>query len=255
MHHRSSAAALVAVAAALAALFTVPAAEAKTPGHEYCFLKTCHRVKSLDETAKLIGVTTTLKASFYDDPKNDRYNPSNLTSSGETFRADRADNAASPIYPDGTKLLVWHPASRKALVVRINNAGPYWGDRKLDLSRAAADMLGFRKSGVASVHVRVIYAPSKAEATYKRGRTYPASPGYLGQFASLEAAAATSGVVPAPSRDTRWAAAGPRPDLALSASDLAGSAYTPMGLLDGRDLTPPTPQRRRGGTPVILAFR
>ncbi len=164
-------------------------ASAKTPGRQYCFHGTCHTVKTLDETRGLVGVTTKLKASFYDDPKNDRYNPSNITSSGEYFRSDRPDNAASPIYPDGTKLLVWHPPSGKALMIRVNNAGPYWGDRKLDLSRAAADKFGFTGSGVATVHVKVLEAPSKADATYKRGRTYPSVKGYLGQFASLETAA------------------------------------------------------------------
>ncbi len=184
---------LFGVLAIAAAAFTLPApASAKTPGSEYCFHGTCHRVKTLDETRRLVGVTTTLKASFYDDPKNDRYNPSNITSSGEYFRSDRPDNAASPIYPDGTKLLVWHPASRKALLIRVNNAGPYWGDRKLDLSRAAADTFGFRKAGVATVQVRVIEAPNKAEATYKRGRSYPPVKGYMGQFASLDAALQTS---------------------------------------------------------------
>ena len=191
------------------------ATEAKTPGHEYCFHGTCHTVKTLEETRRLVGVTTKLKASFYDDPKNDRYNPSNLTSSGEYFRSDRPDNAASPVYPDGTKLLVWHPASRRALMIRVNNAGPYWGDRKLDLSRAAAEKFGFTGSGVATLHVKVIEAPTKAEATYKRGRTYPAVKGYLGQFASVEAAAV--GIEPT---QTRLAAAEP-PKTAMPSAEMA----------------------------------
>ena len=140
-------------------------------------------------------MTTTLKASYYGDAGKDAFNPSNQTSSGEYYRSDRADNAASPVYPDGTKLLVWHPTSKKALLIRINNAGPYWGDRKLDLSRAAAEKLGFVDSGVATLQVRVVAAPSKAEATYKHGRSYPAVQGYLGQFANLEAASANSGVI------------------------------------------------------------
>lgn len=177
--------------------FALPqAAIAKTPGHEYCFHGTCHTVKTIEETRRLVGVMTKLKASFYDDPKSDRYNPSNLTSSGEYFHADKPDNAASPIYPDGTKLLVWHPGSGKALMVRVNNAGPYWGDRKLDLSRAAAEKFGITHSGVATLHVQVVEAPTKAEATYRRGRSYPPVKGYIGQFASLDAAA--SGLVASP---------------------------------------------------------
>lgn len=162
---------------------------AKTPGREYCFHGTCHTVKTIEETRRLVGITTKLKASFYDNSKADRYNPSNLTSSGEYFRADKPDNAASPVYPDGTKLLVWHAASGRALMVRVNNAGPYWGDRKLDLSRAAAEKFGITRMGVATVHVQVVEAPTRAEATYRRGRTYPPVQGYIGQFASLDAAA------------------------------------------------------------------
>ena len=204
----------VAVAAgiALPSFAAVSPSNAKTPGHQYCFHGTCHTVKSLDETRNLIGVTTKLKASFYDDPKRDRYNPSNVTSSGEYFRSDRPDNAASPIYPDGTKLLVWHPDSRKALVIRVNNAGPYWGDRKLDLSRAAAEKFGFTGRGVASVHVKVLEAPSKAEATYKHGRNYPPVKGYVGQFASMDDA--TTGI----SAGTTRLAANDTPPLAVAAS-------------------------------------
>lgn len=187
---------ILAACAAGLGLVSPEAPAAKTPGREYCFHGTCHTVKTIEETRRLIGVTTKLKTSFYDDPKSDRYNPSNLTSSGEYFRADRPDNAASPIYPDGTKLLVWHPSSGKALMVRINNAGPYWGDRKLDLSRAAAEKFGITRSGVATMHVQVVEAPTKEEATYRRGRSYSPVRGYIGQFASLDAAA--SGLTASP---------------------------------------------------------
>ncbi len=244
-------------AVAIAALVSVGVAQpaaAKTPGHEYCFHGTCHRVHSLEETRRLVGTTTTLKASFYDDPKNDRYNPSNITSSGEYFRADRADNAASPLYPDGTKLLVWHPASRKALVIRINNAGPYWGDRTLDLSRAAADTFGFRGAGVARVQVRVIHAPSKAEATYKRGRSYPATEGYIGRFASLDAALVTPAAAA-----TRLASAGPVPGTpSVPGGRPSASAVSPnaaSGLLDARNLTPSRSVGRQVRTAAAIPFR
>lgn len=204
---------MIRVASALvaaASLYTVvPNAYAKTPGKTYCFHGVCHTVKTLEETRRLVGQTTTVKASHYDDPKKDAYNPSNLTSSGEYFRAWKADNAASPVYPNGTKLLVWHPGTKKAVTVRINNAGPYWRDRKLDLSRAAADALGM--GGVATLNVRVIEAPSKAEATYSKGRTYAPVKGYMGQFASLDAAysAANGRGTPEPAKATRTASAEP----------------------------------------------
>jgi len=178
---------------ALAAMMALPVkyatvAEAKTPGSTYCFHGTCHRVKTLEETRALVGVEQTLYASHYDDCKNDRYNPCGLTSSGERFHADRPDNTASPIYPDGTTLLVWNPETERALVVRVNNAGPYWGNRKLDLSRAAARKLGFEGKGVAKLKVRVIKAPDTKEARYSRNRVYPAVPGDIGEYDSLDEA-------------------------------------------------------------------
>jgi rare lipoprotein A len=179
------------LAAALAVLVTLPvSAEAKTPGQTYCFNGTCHRANTLQEMDELVGKDQTFKTSFYDDCKHDRYNPCGLTSSGEVFHPNDADNAASPIYPNGTVLLVRNPANGQSAVLRVNNAGPYWGNRKLDVSRGAAEKLGFKKRGVASLDVRVLSAPTKDEAKYKKNRRYDAVPGAIGQFASLDAAAA-----------------------------------------------------------------
>jgi rare lipoprotein A len=182
----------IAIAAAALPVFMANQADAKTPGKIYCYKGTCHQVKTLAETAALIGRDESLSASFYDDCKFDRYNPCGLTSSGEKFRPNDADNAASPIYPDGTVVLLWNEKNGQAAVVRINNAGPYWGKRKIDVSRATAEKLGFKKRGVAKLSVRVISAPTKSEARYKKNRRYDAVPGALGTFASLESAAGSA---------------------------------------------------------------
>lgn len=171
-----------------AAALDTHTADAKTPGSTYCYYGTCHRVKTLSEMQDLIGTQSTMMASFYDGCKVDRYNPCGLTSSGEMFHPDRADNAASPIYPDGTKLLVWAPDTKEAAVLRVNNAGPYWGSRTLDVSRAAAERLGFKDRGVGRLDVRVLSAPGRKESTYKHERTYDPVPGALGQFDSLDEA-------------------------------------------------------------------
>jgi rare lipoprotein A (peptidoglycan hydrolase) len=162
------------------------AVEAKTPGHTYCFVGKCHRVKTIEETQALVGVEQSVTASHYDDCSKDRYNPCGLTSSGERFHPDRPDNTASPIYPDGTQLLVWSPKNKRALVVRVNNAGPYWGNRTLDLSRAAAQKLGFEGEGVADLKLRVIKAPEPEETRYAKNREYAQVPGDIGQYASLD---------------------------------------------------------------------
>lgn len=177
------------IAVAVVALVTLPqAADAKTPGKTYCFIGVCHRVNTLQEMAELVGKDVSFKSSFYDDCKRDRFNPCGLTASGEVFRPDDADNAASPIYPEGTVVLVRNPLNGQAAVLRINSAGPYWKGRMLDVSRGTAEALGFKKRGVANLEVRVIAAPTKAEARYKKNRRYDAVPGPIGRYASLEAA-------------------------------------------------------------------
>lgn len=178
----------LALAAVLLPVQMTTTAEAKTPGETYCYYGVCHRVKTIEETKASVGVDEWIMASHYDDCSRDRYNPCGLTSSGEQFQPDRPDNTASPIYPDGTMLLVWSPETERALVVRVNNAGPYWGDRTLDLSRAAAEKLGFDGRGVAKVRVRVIKAPDPDEATYVANRRYPPVPGDIGEYATLQEA-------------------------------------------------------------------
>jgi rare lipoprotein A (peptidoglycan hydrolase) len=167
--------AVAAIFASIAGAPVVTDAFAKGPGQTYCFLGTCHRVKTIAETQSLVGRDLTLVASFYDSCAKDRYNPCGLTSSGERFRPESADNAASPMFPDGTVLLVWSPINKESVVLRINNAGPYWGNRTLDLSRAAARKLGI--GGVGKVKARVIKAPAKRDATYSANRRYDAVPG------------------------------------------------------------------------------
>lgn len=178
-------------AAILASALTttvVPSAEAKTPGKTYCFNGVCHRVLSIPEMVAIVGQDQTFQASYYDDCRRDRYNPCGLTSSGEAFRPNEADSAASPVYPDGTILLIRNLENGSSAVVRVNNAGPYWRQRKLDVSRAAAEKLGFAERGVANLEVRVMSAPSIIDATYKQNRHYPQVPGPIGTFASLDQA-------------------------------------------------------------------
>lgn len=179
---------LITILALMLLSLAMAPAHAKAPGSKYCFHGKCHRVKTIGETNALVGKSITLHASHYDACGRDRYNPCGLTSSGERFHPERPDNAASPIYPDGTILLIWNEATGSSVVVRINNAGPYWGNRKLDVSYAAAQKLGFKNRGVAKLRTMIIGAPTKSQARYRRHRSYRRVPGFVGQFSSLEEA-------------------------------------------------------------------
>ncbi len=214
---------VVVVAGSASLVVGMDSAEAKGPGRTYCFYKTCHRVKTIAETKALIGRDMTLTASFYDSCKKDKFNPCGLTSSGARFEPGRADNAASPILPDGTVALVWSDATGEAVVLRINNAGPYWGDRKLDLSRAAAQKLGVK--GVGKVKLRVLKAPTDAEARYVKNCVYEAVPGPIGKFASLDAAHGAMSVMVAMGLPSTKGLAGATgaPAIALAANGAAES--------------------------------
>lgn len=177
-----------AAAALIVGAAAVPTAEAKSPGARYCFHGFCHRVGTLAQTDTLVGWRGYLLASYYDSCRLDRLNPCGLTSSGAVFRPDLPDNAASPLLPDGTVILAYNPRTGDASVLRITNAGPYSGKRKLDVSRAAAEKLGFRKQGVAALVISVLQSPTKAEASYVRQRVYPSVPGYLGRFETFDIA-------------------------------------------------------------------
>lgn len=143
--------------------FCTPAIEAiaKKPGSTYCFNDVCHRVQTISEANALVGREETVRASFYDDCKVDTGNPCTKLSSGEELRADLADNAASPVYPNGTVLLLSNPKNDTQARVRINNSGPYFEGRLLDVSRATAQRLGFLDAGVVELRVKVVSTPSR----------------------------------------------------------------------------------------------
>ena len=181
--------------AAIALIFGAAAlseANAKSPGSRYCFHGYCHRVGTLAQTDTLVGWRGYLIASYYDSCRVDRMNPCGLTSSGAVFRPDLPDNAASPLLPDGTIILAYNPKTGDASALRITNAGPYSGNRKLDVSRAAAEKLGFQRQGMAALVIGVLQSPTKAEASYVGRRVYKSVPGYLGKFENFDFALKTA---------------------------------------------------------------
>ena len=72
------------------------------------------------------------------------------TASGEMMNP-AAMTAAHRTLPFGTKIKVTNHDNGRTVVVRINDRGPFIKKRVLDLSRAAADKLGFRNAGLASI--------------------------------------------------------------------------------------------------------
>ena len=95
-------------------------------------------------------------ASWYGDDFHGR-----LTANGEVFDMD-ALSAAHPTLPMPCYARVTNLSNGKSLVVRVNDRGPMITSRIVDLSYAAAKVLGFR--GTARVRVDLIDpSPSNGE--------------------------------------------------------------------------------------------
>jgi rare lipoprotein A len=89
-------------------------------------------------------------ASYYGDEFNGR-----RTANGEVY--DHTDfSAAHRTLPFGTILKVKNLANDKTVIVRVNDRGPFKPDRVVDLSKAAAEELGYIRDGVATVEVVVM---------------------------------------------------------------------------------------------------
>jgi rare lipoprotein A len=88
-------------------------------------------------------------ASWYGDDFHGR-----LTANGEVFDMGSL-TAAHPTLPMPCYARVTNLSNGKSLIVRVNDRGPYHGNRLIDVSNKAAELLDFKGNGVA--HVRVEY--------------------------------------------------------------------------------------------------
>ena len=95
---------------------------------------------------------------------NPRYQATGLASwYGEDFHGRRTANgevfdlnsisAAHPTMPLPSYARVTNLSNGRSLIVRVNDRGPYHGDRIIDVSKNAAHLLGFHASGTAWVRV------------------------------------------------------------------------------------------------------
>jgi rare lipoprotein A len=89
-------------------------------------------------------------ASWYGDDFHGR-----LTANGEVF--DMASlTAAHPTLPIPSYARVTNLSNGKSLIVRVNDRGPYHGNRLIDVSNKAAELLEFKGNGVARVRVEYV---------------------------------------------------------------------------------------------------
>jgi rare lipoprotein A len=108
--------------------------------------------KSYSVMASSIGFKQRGLASWYGQKFH-----GHLTSNGETYDM-YAMTAAHKSLPLPTYARITNLANNKTVIVRVNDRGPFHGDRVIDLSYAAASKLDYRKTGVAEVLVEAIDA-------------------------------------------------------------------------------------------------
>lgn len=112
--------------------------------------------KNLKETTTRInpenssGIAMKGLASYYGPKYHGR-----KTASGEVFDMYQL-TAAHKQLAFGTKLKVTNISNGKSVVVKVNDRGPFVGNRILDLSYEAAKQLDMLSSGVAEVKLEII---------------------------------------------------------------------------------------------------
>ncbi len=89
-------------------------------------------------------------ASWYGDDFHGRY-----TANGEIYDMNSI-TAASPVMPLPSYARVTNLSNNRSIVVRVNDRGPFVGDRVMDVSAQTAKLLGFYGKGVTKVKVEYI---------------------------------------------------------------------------------------------------
>ncbi|MFM7850524.1 MAG: septal ring lytic transglycosylase RlpA family protein [Flammeovirgaceae bacterium] len=90
------------------------------------------------------------KASYYADKFE-----GTPTASGEKYRGSKM-TAAHKTLPFGTIIKVTNLANNEWVELEVNDRGPFVEGRVLDVSKAAAEKLGFFNQGIADVKIEVI---------------------------------------------------------------------------------------------------
>lgn len=119
---------------------------------------------SADLSAQTVGHTQTGIASFYSDEFE-----GDMTAYNEPYRKNELV-AAHSLYPHNSRVRVTNLANNNDVVVRIIDQGPWIEGRIIEVSRRAAEMLGFTDEGTTKVKLELLSTPDQpgvASATSK----------------------------------------------------------------------------------------
>jgi rare lipoprotein A len=124
------------------------------------------------------------------------------TASGEAFDQE-AMTAAHPTLPIPSLVQVTNLENGREVIVRVNDRGPFVGERLIDMSRRSAEVLGFEEAGQARVHVRYLGpAPRRVDGASAMAPTAPAR-----QTAVVAREAGPTSLIPAETEEPALAGA------------------------------------------------
>jgi len=150
------------------------------------------------------------------------------TANGETYDMN-ALTAAHRTLPMPSMVRVTNLENGRQVALRVNDRGPFANNRIVDVSRRAAQLLGFEQRGTARVRVEIMDAESRQLAMLA-GATMPAAQqtaagGQADALSSPKVAAAPAGIV------TEEALAPPSGTTVAPAGQTATSKPTPQPII------------------------
>lgn len=151
------------------------------------------------------------------------------TSSGEPYDM-YAMTAAHPTLPIPSYARVTNLANGRSVVVRINDRGPFIGDRLIDLSYTAAHRLGLLANGSAQVEVETILPGDPSASTVATAGNRAPPPQDAATHAIATAASPAAAAIPGPQAappSTSTAPPTPLADAAGTAAPVAGAESSP----------------------------
>ena len=114
-----------------------------------------------------VGNPYQINGIWYYPAENDKYDSTGIaswygpgfhgkaTANGEVFDQNQL-TAAHPTLPMPVLARVTNLENGKSIIVRVNDRGPFAAGREIDMSKHAADLLGFVQKGTAKVRVQYV---------------------------------------------------------------------------------------------------
>ncbi|MGV8995975.1 MAG: septal ring lytic transglycosylase RlpA family protein [Parvibaculaceae bacterium] len=168
------------------------------------------------------------------------------TANGERFDQEQL-TAAHPTLPMPVLVRVTNLENGRSIVVRVNDRGPFVAGREIDLSRKAAELLGYDKKGTARVRVQFV---GRAPMPGNPGTTVQGESFTLPRAQMDESEKQVSNLAPTSSVVVASTLAAPAGAKAASSAMSAAPLPTPMSPVADTPLTQPVPDGTVKQVPV-----